>query len=113
MLCSKRHNAHAEYLLKRQNVQLIASKQMQASIEKWLSSPDPSTNYNKALQQRQKGTGVWSANSSPFQRWQTQQHSFLWLHGFFFFFFFLKKIIYIALSIASINTMMLMQPAGL
>jgi Cdc6-like AAA superfamily ATPase len=54
---------------------------MQASIEKWLSSPDPSTNYNKALQQRQKGTGVWLLNSSPFQRWQTQQHSFLWLHG--------------------------------
>jgi Cdc6-like AAA superfamily ATPase len=59
----------------------VASLQKQDAMHKWLSPPDPSTNYNKALQQRQKGTGLWLLQSSLFQKWHRQQHSFLWLYG--------------------------------
>jgi Cdc6-like AAA superfamily ATPase len=59
----------------------IASLQKQDAMHKWLSPPDPSTNYNKALQQRQEGTGRWLLQMSLFRKWQTQKHSFLWLHG--------------------------------
>ena len=50
-------------------------------IERWLSSQDPSTNYNQALQQRQKGTGVWFLQSSTYPKWNTQRNSFLFLNG--------------------------------
>ncbi|KAF2621127.1 hypothetical protein BU25DRAFT_325665, partial [Macroventuria anomochaeta] len=50
-------------------------------IYSWLSPPDPSTNYHKALQQRQEGTGQWLLHSLMFKQWNVQQNSFLWLHG--------------------------------
>jgi Cdc6-like AAA superfamily ATPase len=59
----------------------VASLQKQDAMHKWVSPPDPSTNYNKALQQRQEGTGRWLLQRSLFRKWQTQQNSFLWLHG--------------------------------
>jgi Cdc6-like AAA superfamily ATPase len=59
----------------------VALAQKHEEIYRWLSPSDPSTNLNKALQQRQEGTGLWLLQSSPFKRWQRQQHSFLWLHG--------------------------------
>jgi Cdc6-like AAA superfamily ATPase len=59
----------------------VASLQKLDAMHKWLSPPDPSTNFNKALQQRQEGTGLWLLQSSPFTKWHSQQNSFLWLHG--------------------------------
>jgi hypothetical protein len=59
----------------------VALLQKQDAIHKWLSPPDPSTNFNKALQQRQEGTGLWLLQNSLFEKWHRQQHSFLWLHG--------------------------------
>jgi len=56
-------------------------EQRREKIERWLSPPDPSTNYNKALQQRQEGTGLWFLQSDTFAKWKTQQNSFLWLYG--------------------------------
>ncbi|KAH0556306.1 hypothetical protein GP486_005768 [Trichoglossum hirsutum] len=50
-------------------------------IERWLSPPDPSTNHNRALQQRQEGTGLWFLHSDAFAKWQIQRNSFLWLYG--------------------------------
>jgi hypothetical protein len=55
--------------------------QKHGEIYRWLSPSDPSTNFNKALQQRQEGTGLWFLQSSQFQKWQTERQSFLWLHG--------------------------------
>jgi Cdc6-like AAA superfamily ATPase len=55
--------------------------QRQKKIRSWLSAPDPSTNFNKASKQRQKGTGLWFLQGSSFQKWQTDHHTFLWLYG--------------------------------
>jgi Cdc6-like AAA superfamily ATPase len=70
-------DVHAMY----HGVKDAARTQKQEEINRWLSPSDPSTNYNKALKQRQEGTGLWLLQSSPFKRWQTKQNSFLWLHG--------------------------------
>src|SRR5947199_1470177 len=53
----------------------------QCEIIKWLSAPDPSTNYNKALEQRHEGSGLWFLHSDAFVKWKTRRNSFLWLYG--------------------------------
>lgn len=50
-------------------------------IQHWLSAPDPSINYNRALQQRHEGSGNWFLQSSEYSSWKTERDSFLWLHG--------------------------------
>jgi hypothetical protein len=50
-------------------------------IHRWLSAPDPWLNYNKALKQRQAGTGTWFTESKQYAHWKTNPDSFLWLHG--------------------------------
>jgi nucleoside phosphorylase len=52
-----------------------------ARIIKWLSPSDPSTNYNKALQQRHEGSGHWFLESDDSKRWKASSESFLWLRG--------------------------------
>src|SRR2546423_9103116 len=61
-------------------VKHLGFEQRREKIERWLSPPDPSTNYNRALQQRQKGTGLWFLQSDAFAKWKTQRNS-LWLYG--------------------------------
>jgi hypothetical protein len=63
------------------DVKDVKLAQKQEEIYRWLSAPDPSTNYNKALEQRQEGTGLWFLQSNCFQTWQAEQHSFVWLYG--------------------------------
>lgn len=46
-----------------------------------LSAPDPSTNYLKALKQRQPGTGIWFLESEQYAKWKTGLISSIWLHG--------------------------------
>jgi hypothetical protein len=50
-------------------------------IQKWLSAPDPSINYNNALKKRYERTGVWFIKGQAFADWKKQPNSFLWLHG--------------------------------
>jgi Cdc6-like AAA superfamily ATPase len=50
-------------------------------ILKWLSAPDPSTNYNKAFEQRHEGTGLWFIHGDKFKTWTEQSNSVLWLYG--------------------------------
>ncbi|KAF3276933.1 hypothetical protein TWF970_006102 [Orbilia oligospora] len=59
----------------------LTTKQHQAAIKAWLSPSDCSTNYNKAIRQRHKGTGSWLLESDNFDKWKTDRNSFLWLHG--------------------------------
>src|SRR5439155_25271684 len=59
----------------------LGYEQRREKIERWLSPPDPSTNYNKALQQRHEGLGLWFLKGDVFAKWKTRQNSFLWLHG--------------------------------
>jgi len=63
------------------NIKDLGLEQRRAELHRWLSPPDPSTNYNKALQQRQEGTGLWFLRSDTFATWKSQQNSFLWLYG--------------------------------
>jgi hypothetical protein len=50
-------------------------------LTKWLSAPDASTTYNRAIQQRYPGTGVWFQTSKTFEDWRVGKNTFLWLHG--------------------------------
>jgi hypothetical protein len=59
----------------------VAFTQKHGEIHRWLSPSDPSTNFNKALQQRQEGTGLWLLQGSLLTKWHSQPNSFLWLHG--------------------------------
>jgi Cdc6-like AAA superfamily ATPase len=65
----------------RREVKGLALEQRQAELYRLLSPPAPSTNYNKALQRRQQGTGAWFIQSDTFAAWQLQKNSFLWLYG--------------------------------
>jgi len=47
----------------------------------WLSPPDPSTNHNKALQQRHAGTGHWFVKGETFSSFKDGAVPILWLHG--------------------------------
>jgi len=50
-------------------------------LDRWLSAPDLSTNYIKALKQRHDGTGNWLLDGKDLSDWMESQHSFLWLYG--------------------------------
>lgn len=52
-----------------------------AEIHRWLSAPDPFTNYQKALKLRQADTGGWLFEGSEYTRWKIQASSCLWLYG--------------------------------
>lgn len=57
---------------------ILATKLVE--IRQWLSAPDPSINYQKALSLRQPNTGQWLLESDVFRRW-TADASTIWLHG--------------------------------
>ena len=65
----------------RVTVKHLGFEERQGKVERWLSPPDPSTNHNKALQQRHEGSGLWFLQSDAFAKWRTQRNSFLWLNG--------------------------------
>ena len=50
-------------------------------IIEWLAAPDPSTNYNRALRDRNPKTGLWFIESSAFAEWKTTPGSLIWLYG--------------------------------
>lgn len=50
-------------------------------IRKWLSPPDPSTNFNEAREQHHQRTGQWFLKSDQYARWKKEHNSFLWLNG--------------------------------
>ncbi|KAL9134056.1 MAG: hypothetical protein Q9175_004768 [Cornicularia normoerica] len=51
------------------------------TIIEWLAAPDPSTNYNRALKDRNPKTGSWFIESSAYADWKVTPRSFLWLYG--------------------------------
>jgi Cdc6-like AAA superfamily ATPase len=65
----------------RSDVKDLALEQRRTERHRWLSPPEPSTNYNKAQQQHQEGTGTWFLQSDEFATWKLEKNSFLWLHG--------------------------------
>jgi len=59
----------------------LAADHRRGKMESWLSPPDPSENYNKALKQRHKHSGLWFLQSETFTKWNKRRNSFLWLYG--------------------------------
>jgi hypothetical protein len=52
-----------------------------SEIHQWLSPPDPSANYQKALKQRQDATGLWFLEGEQYASWKTDAASLLLLYG--------------------------------
>lgn len=63
------------------NVNKLFSYALSNGLKDWLNAPDPSTNYNRAIQQRHPGTGLWFLQSKVFADWRVKENRFLWLHG--------------------------------
>ncbi|KAK8013076.1 hypothetical protein PG991_010451 [Apiospora marii] len=51
------------------------------SFRRWLSSPDPSTNFNRAREQHQDGTGEWLTEGEIYSLWKEDHNSFILLTG--------------------------------
>ncbi|KAK8257738.1 hypothetical protein IWZ00DRAFT_21307 [Phyllosticta capitalensis] len=67
--------------LRKTGKQILDAEELER-IKKWLGSPDPSVNYNRALSLRHPGTGDWLLQSHTLQTFKTANDSrFLWLHG--------------------------------
>ncbi|KAH0168095.1 Pfs, NACHT and ankyrin domain protein, partial [Aureobasidium melanogenum] len=63
------------------NVEKLCVYALSDSLKEWLHAPDPSTNYNRAIQQRHPGTGLWFLESEVYEGWRVEENGFLWLHG--------------------------------
>lgn len=52
-------------------------------IRLWLSGPDPSSNYNRALRKRHAGTGSWLIEKEVFRNWKQDSGPgpIIWLYG--------------------------------
>lgn len=90
----KLHNDRHEQRLRRlgaieDEVSRVRNVIMQAQNDKererllkWLSSVDPSKNYNSARERHALSTGDWLVEaSSDFKNWKKAPNSLLWLHG--------------------------------
>ncbi|EMD59908.1 hypothetical protein COCSADRAFT_125993, partial [Bipolaris sorokiniana ND90Pr] len=52
-----------------------------SKMKDWLSAPDPSVNYQKALKQRQHDTGRWLLHEKRYENWKMENSSCIWLYG--------------------------------
>jgi hypothetical protein len=68
-------------LAQRFNHQYTAREDQLRTIHQWLGPPDPSSNYHKALKQRQPGTGQWLLECEQYANWKENPASWLWLYG--------------------------------
>ena len=59
---------------------ILSGTQMQDSLLKWLSPPDPSLNHNMACKARREGTCNWFLQSRTFEEWKSKG-SLLWIYG--------------------------------
>ncbi|KAH9012794.1 hypothetical protein EDB84DRAFT_923055 [Lactarius hengduanensis] len=53
---------------------------IERDVQRWLSPPDPSVNYNTARESYQEGTAAWFLQGSIFKEWELVG-SLLWIHG--------------------------------
>jgi hypothetical protein len=56
--------------------------QLRKDLQKWLSPPDPSINFNTARKAYHQGTAAWFIQGSIFNRWKSEgSESMLWING--------------------------------
>jgi hypothetical protein len=61
-------------------VDVVIGKQLRQDLEKWLSPPDPTINYNTASDAHHQGTAEWFTSSTVFKDWNASG-CFMWIHG--------------------------------
>ena len=64
-----------------EHVKSIKSAGRKKDIMRWLSAPDPSTNYQNSCRSRHAETGSWFLKGEDFSQWKMDANSLLWLHG--------------------------------
>ena len=52
--------------------------EQQARIHRWLGAPDPSSNYNKAVETHLDKTGDWFVQSDTYSDWLSKSNSLVW-----------------------------------
>jgi hypothetical protein len=62
------------------NLMVFAGDQLQDKSRQWLSSVDPSTNFNSARKAHHDGTAAWFIQDTTFHEWEVNG-SLLWIHG--------------------------------
>ena len=50
-------------------------------IERWLSPPDSTKNYQEAREHRQEGTCTWFFEGKSFTEWRAKPDALLWING--------------------------------
>lgn len=55
--------------------------ELRQKIREWLSAPDPSSNYIKALRDRYEATGSWFLATDTYSNWLSTPTSLVWMHG--------------------------------
>lgn len=48
---------------------------------KWLDAPDPSKNYDSALEKHQENTCSWFIYGQQFDDWKNNELPFIWVDG--------------------------------
>ena len=59
----------------------IQATERHEKIRQWLTAPDPSLNYNRALKDRHMNTGGWFLETDTYLKWLSESGSLLWLYG--------------------------------
>ena len=59
----------------------ITRLHLATAIKDWLKAPDPSSNYNMAVEKRESTTGEWFVLNDDFKTWLDHPASLIWLHG--------------------------------
>jgi hypothetical protein len=58
----------------------LAGNEARHNLQKWISPPDLSGNYDAACDSHHEGTVAWCTQGDTFNRW-SESGSLLWIHG--------------------------------
>lgn len=73
---------HTEISALLKAIEIAQRDSHRSKLLKWLSSLDPSHNYNNACGKHEKGTGEWLINgNNDFETWKVAPNSLMWLNG--------------------------------
>jgi len=60
----------------------MAGDKLLSDVQKWLSPPDPSKNFNTARESRHSETGAWFVKGDTLSEWKDSgPSSLLWISG--------------------------------
>lgn len=90
--CELQESRHEERLAALNAAKVEISRVYQAILQtqndhkrvallEWLSTVDPSANYNTGRDKHEDSTGEWLVKSTEFEDWKLSKSSLLWLHG--------------------------------